>query len=471
MASPNPLVILLLVDGARPDVMAELIADGVLPNIEREILGRGKFRTAVSCAPTTTGPAHLPMLTGCYPGTLNIPGIRWLDKRVYQTRAFGLDRFRSYNGIEGPLLNRDLPNSRPTLFDIFDRAFCVYSMVTRGLARGRNLTSYSKLFAYMYGHLTDHWGLVDRVAAGKIIRVLDQEPELVFAVMPNVDSFSHLYHPRSDQTIAAYRFVDATVGRIATHLQRQRRWDRTLFIITSDHGLTATRSHLDLAHFLDRRGIKTLFYPIIWKNRCRVSVMISGNAMGQIYCLDVPAGEICDERHIRDTLGPAWDELCAQPMIDLLIWRDTADSFIVQDHRGRAAIRHQGGKFSYQPLTADPLAYGGGIGPMDSRQALQHSIESDYPDAVVQIVQLFSSPRCGDIVVISRNGCDLRREYEWPEHHGSHGSLCREHMSVPLICNQAGWNKGPARTVDIFSTILQWAGKPPVADADGSSLI
>ena len=63
-------------------------------------------------------------------------------------------------------------------------------------------------------------------------------------------------------------------------------------------------------------------------------------------------------------------------------------------------------------------------------------IISDYPDAIAQIVQLFKSPRCGDIVISAETGYDLRKDYEYPEHKSSHGSLKREHMVVPLIINK-----------------------------------
>jgi hypothetical protein len=108
---------------------------------------------------------------------------------------------------------------------------------------------------------------------------------------------------------------------------------------------------------------------------------------------------------------------------------------------------------------------------MDRREALLATVESAYPDALVQIEQLFTSPRSGDLVVISKNGYDLRKAFEWPEHHSSHGSLCREHMMVPLIYNQTGWDNRPARTADIFNTILKWAGKTAPSNTDGESLI
>ena len=73
-----------MADGARPDVFKRLLDEGHLPNIKNEILSQGTYREATSCFPTTTGPAYLPMLNGCFPGTMNIPGIRWFDKKEFR---------------------------------------------------------------------------------------------------------------------------------------------------------------------------------------------------------------------------------------------------------------------------------------------------------------------------------------------------------------------------------------------------
>jgi hypothetical protein len=400
-------------------------------------------------------------LTGCFPGTLNIPGIRWLDKAEYRRRRWGLSRFRSYNGIEAPLFNSDLPKEHPTLFEIFQRPYNIFSMITRGLPKGHNLTARSKLPAYLYAHLTDDWNAVDRLAFKLLMRCLDLSPDFVFAVFPGVDSYSHLNHPRHDKTISAYRFVDTVVGEVVAKLKRLGRWHETLLVITSDHGLTATDQHLDLALFLQGRGIRTMYYPIVWKYRPQASVMISGNALGQIYWLD---GENVGRQEY--VLG----ELLSRPEVDLVITRGSDGVLQIDSANGRAFIDSHSG-LRYMLATGDPLRNGAMENPMNHREALEATYDLQYPDALVQVDQLFSSSRCGDMVVISKIGYDLRSAFEWPEHHASHGSLCREHMIVPLIYNQSEWDRRPARTTDIFNTILKWSGRAALDGTDGDPLI
>ncbi len=466
---PDKLVITYLIDGARHDVLRELLVAGELPNIQRHVLEPGTFRTATSVMPSTTGPAYLPFLTGCYPGTLNIPGIRWLDRREFLAKPVGKNRLRSYNGIEAPWFNDDLPAERPTLFELFDRPFNILSLISRGLPAGHNLTRYSKPLHYLYAHLTDDWQRVDRLAHRRLLKCLDRDPDYVFAVFPAVDSFSHLHHPRHEKTLAAYRGVDRSLGQVVARLQQLGRLDDTLLLLTADHGLTATHTHLDLGQFFQRRGIDTLTYPGIWKPRPRASVMISGNSLALVYLLHSRNGAGPREDEVKTTLGPIWDELLGREEIDLLITRRRERAYAVYSRRGTAVIERSDAGFTYRPESGDPLGLGPLPEPLDSRQALAVTFDSGYPDVLVQVDQLFSCSRCGDLVAISRDGFDLRSSFEWPEHHGSHGSLCAEHMKVPVIYNRRGWTEGPLRTADLFNTVLKWSGRATVEDCDGQA--
>jgi len=466
----NPLAIIYLVDGARPDVMHELLESGDLPHIKKEILIPGTFRTASSCFPSTTGPAYLPFLTGCFPGTVNIPGIRWLDKAEYHRTKWSKTRFRSYNGIEALWFNDDLPKHRPTLFEIFPRSFNIFSIINRGVPRARDLAAKVKPLLYLRAHLTHKWKPVDAAAHQQLMLALDQNPDFIFTVFPGVDSNSHLHHPRHGNTLAAYRYVDFSIGQAVEKLKRLGRWEETLLIIISDHGLTATHTHLDLALFLQNRGFKTMFYPLIWKTNPAAAVMISGNAAGHVYCLNGHGGMHLQGDEIKQTLGAVWNELLAREEVDFITWRSDKNSYEIGSARGQASIVRRPEGLCYLPKSGDPFGLGKLETPLNRQQALAATFGSDYPDALVQIDQLFSCSRTGDFVVASKKGYDLREAYEWPEHHSSHGSLHREHIMVPFIYNQTGWETRPARTADVFNTILKWAGKSILENTDGESL-
>ena len=111
MATPPPAnrAVIVLIDGARVDVLRDLLHRGHLPNLARWVIETGGLRTGTTVFPSTTGVAYIPFLFGRYPGSVDIPGIRWLDRRGAgggwreQWRAA-----RSYCGVQGGWLNTDI---------------------------------------------------------------------------------------------------------------------------------------------------------------------------------------------------------------------------------------------------------------------------------------------------------------------------------------------------------------------------
>ncbi len=85
------------------------LAAGAAAQPGQALTERGARARAVSVFPTTTSVAYLPFLTGCFPGTCNIPSIRWLDRAAYGGRWWK-DRaaVRSYCGYQAGMLDDDI---------------------------------------------------------------------------------------------------------------------------------------------------------------------------------------------------------------------------------------------------------------------------------------------------------------------------------------------------------------------------
>src|SRR5437879_4466323 len=156
-------VTLFIMDGARPDVFGYLAARGDLPNISRYVLERGGAVPATTVFPSTTGVAYLPFLTGCYPGTCDVPGIRWLDRSQYAGRWIRDRRhFRNYCGPQGVLLNSDLSPSLKSIFDLEPDSVALCTPFTRGLAPGRAVAQVSRAVWGGLAHYTGAYKMVDR---------------------------------------------------------------------------------------------------------------------------------------------------------------------------------------------------------------------------------------------------------------------------------------------------------------------
>jgi hypothetical protein len=450
-------VITILADGMRDDLLSEELAKGNLPDISRYFVESGTKLSAVTSFPSTTGPAYLPFLTGCLPGTCNVPGIRWFDKEKYNA-GFSMHRYRSYVGLESFYMTSDISPHIKTMFELVPKSYSIFNPIARG-AGNRNETRISRIWYWYYAHLTDRWQFVDAAASQKLRAVLEKDPRYVFAVFPAIDEYSHFTHPAHERVLSQYRAFDAHVGAIVDAVSRKGWLEETAFFIVSDHGLSKTDRHFCVNEFLEKRGLPAFFYPKIFDKQGKLSAnMVSGNGMTHLYFKKSEgwAGRTSIEE--LDKISPSIiDDLLAEEAIDLVAARGNENSIHVFSRKGSAKINLDGERLRYEPIGGDPFGYKALPVEMSPEFSLARTFDSDYPDAPFQIVHLMTSLRAGDVVLSATPGYDLRLGYEHPEHFGSHGSLHKSHMRVPVLTNLK-LKDTPIRTVDVFPTQLQILG-------------
>ena len=370
---------------------------------------------------------------------------------------------RSYCGPEAAWFNTDMPVEKATLFELLGESYNLYNMITRNVPDEYDLGKKGKGWLYTRAHFLKRHHPVDLQGHQRIMEMLKsgKDFDFLFAVFPSVDWDSHYHHISDPRTIEAYQIADRSIGEVRALLEEKGCWENTLFMLTSDHGLTPSHTHFDLGDWMTAQGLKSVSYPVIWRGNPKSAVMISGNSFGSIHLLNHEGSDVLHQTRLLEVFGQErMDALLSEAAVDFVTYRGDIDGeFYVQNQQGNAVIRNHNDMYSYEPLSADPLGLGD-IAPSNHRQALELTFNSNYPDALVQISQLFRSRRAGDIVVSAKNGYDLRDFWEYPEHKGSHGSLTKEHIQVPLIYNQKGWAEHAARTADLFPTLLKWMEKP-----------
>ncbi len=460
-----------MADGARPDVLCQELNRGNLPNLARYLVEGGTFETILTAFPSTTGPAYLPYLTGCYPGTCNVPGIRWFDRAHYARHGWSFKSFRSYVGLETTLFNRDIKEEIQTAFSIYKNPVNILNNIFRGIPAGNNKTQHSRIWYIYYAHLTDHWSFVDSAVTKKIINSLDQDPDFIFAVFPSIDEYSHRSSVFNPRVIQAYRDIDGHIGEVIAALKKKGWLEETLLVVVSDHGLSDTHTHFDVGPYLEEKGMKTFFYTQIFKRNFKGATMVSGNGMCHVY-LKHPDGwqRPCYYEDLTEN-GFLLEEFRNRPEIGLVACRGVDGSIHLLTSRGQGKFKVNNGKIDYQFDRYDPLnlclkTYSL---IMTIEESLDITLNSHFPDVFVQLDQIFSSPRSGDIILSANPGYDLRKRYEHPEHKASHGSLCPEHMKTPFLMSTRMIRK-PKRSVDIFPTILELTGKKIPPSIDGRSL-
>jgi len=473
----GPSCLMILADGARAEMFEALLAQGNLPEISEHVVERGSYRRGTSTFTSTTGPAHIPLLTGCFPGTVGVPGYRWFDREAYRGYGPAAPRsLRSYNGPEAAWFDRDMDVAHPTLYELIPDSLGVFGLMTRGLEKERNLYSREKPFIWCHSHWFHDYERADRWASKALVEASAAKSRFRFVAFPGIDWNCHYIGVDCPEAIESYRLLDGAVGAAAAKLRELGTYDETMIAIVSDHGHRQVDTHFDLAvSFGSRHGIKTAYHSWpAFRPSFDAVVCVSGNGMAHVYLRGEdgswstrPSRDVIERRH-----PGLLSSLLTEDAIDILITRGEGEAaLVVESERGMADLSEKGpgGEIAYSLREGgDPFGWDGLAERMTSREALECTVETEYPDALVQIAQLFRTRRTGDIVVSASAGFDLRERFEWPEHFSSHGGIIRDHMLVP-VASSVPLRDGPVRTADIATTVLDYLGVPVPPGVDGES--
>lgn len=468
MAASLRSVLILLADGAHAPTFEALLESGELPEIRRHLIERGSYRRGTTTFASTTGPAHIPILTGCFAGTGGVPGYRWFEREAYRPRLpTGPWCFRSYNGPEAFLFDRDMDPGRPTIHEL-TRSVNIFGMAGRGAKRTPGSRLKSPLWTW--AHYAHDYATADGVAERLMLQSLAEPDEFRFVAFPGIDWSGH-YTGSVDAVHAAFARVDGAVGAAARELRRRGLYEDTMIVVCSDHGHLDVATHFDVAVWLqDSEGLKTAYHSLkaLVRDPDAVSC-VSGNGAAHLHFRGEDWRALAPTRSDIDLLHPGLRRrLLEREEVDLLVTRgDSPGTFLVERETGSAELRESGGTVSYRPTEGDPLGLGTEAIELDSEQALRRSIGATHPDAALQILQSFRTSRAGDVVISARPGFDFRERYERPEHVSSHGALHADHMLVPVASSEP-LAEGPVRTADLFATALDFLGRqaPP---SDGVS--
>ena len=433
------------VDSAAPKVCVVVI-DGLPRGLLSEAAGDLTFlreRTphwtqAVSCFPSTTGPAYFPLLAGTTPGRANVTGIRWFDRHHSTRSRFPHRGLRSYVGPDARRMVSD--TAARTIFE--HDAWPVSSPVQKDSPK-RGEKSRDLLWAF--AHFTERWDVADRRTNWKLGRALAKGRPIVFAVFPSVDEYGHTLGFGSGHPRQALLDIDRMLEQTLDGFEGE-------VLVTADHGLTATETHLDLRRLVEQQVGSTVAFPLIARPNPTAVVCESGNAMANVYLRGA------------DRWAQLPETARCRELASSLLQVDGIDSVAIRGEQpGTAELLTRSGSgvvgFDAAGLHQQGDVFSARLDGATPERALERSIDDEQPDAAFALVSLFASPRAGDLLVSARVGHDLRDAREWPTHHASHGALHRHHPLVPYL-SSAPLDGRPRRTLDIFADTLVHAGIP-----------
>jgi arylsulfatase A-like enzyme len=369
-------------------------------------------------------------------------------------------------------VDRDIDSASPTIFELAKPSMGALSVIARGLRRhdriGRGAAFVVRAAITHFRGNVRGWLAIDRSIGEEVARRLrTTRTKFAFVALTGIDKTSHASGQDDPLVLDAMRIVDDTVAQIRSDAERDGRWEKMHLWVGSDHGHSSVREHEDLAGLFKEWGLKTLAHPWAFNGAADVAVMVSGNAMAHLY-LDLDQRS----RPWWPALGERWghlsERLLARESVDLMILPTGPSSCDIHARdRGMARLSWGESVYSYLPQTGDPLDIGEQL-TLDDTDAYDATIDSDYPDSLVQIANLASSPRSGDIILSAAREWDYRARYEPIPHVSSHGALHREHMLVPLLLNRVP-RRAPRRTVDVMPSALAALGITVPKTLDGVS--
>lgn len=211
-AQTDRTVVIVSWDGGKPSVIRQLTQQGKLPTVQA-LMSEGSYTLkAQTIVPSSTLQSHASMLTGL---SFERHGVNW---NTYKPEL-GFVKV-------------------PTVFELAKKAGLKTAMVfskekLKHLAKPKTVDA----IEYISGD-------AHKVADVAVHLLNEVKPQLLFVHFSDPDSTGHRYGwgnekkgelPSAEFLVALQRCDDAT-SKIVSALKRNGRWQRTLLIITADHG-------------------------------------------------------------------------------------------------------------------------------------------------------------------------------------------------------------------------------------------
>ncbi len=498
-AEPLPIrdryVLILLLDGARPDQLDQAVSQGLMPNLKRLFYDQGaRFENALTIFPTVSTPAHQALLSGLQPGHHGIPNLDWFSRPLGKYIDYLHPKYWSWTNLflfnSLQVFDNQVRDDRPAL--IFETlrghpSLAVYETANSGASVV--VPTFPPILTGYEGKIQGFYETFDVKALQEVLKRFKKDrpeklPRFTMVSCYGMDLVNHYVHPQSERAQDLLRLYDRFLADLERTLKARGIFDKTLLIVTSDHGQhDVDGGMVDLGAYLRQIGLRAdMGNPnntqVMWGDH-GVTFSNLYFKLGNDWSRRPSYPELRDYAAADGKRIDLVERLLAHPNIEWLVTAEgLSKTHLHRDGQHALLLRRKvGGEilYSYQPDPGqDPLEYL--QEPLLRRWAENREFhnEEDWlkatnhlaiPDAVVAMPQLFDDFRVGDMVLMTSK----RTQFHDPRPSG-HGSPWREDRHIPLLLHGPGIRPGLqpyARIVDVYPTLLAYYGLQAPGPVDG----
>ena len=260
-------VVVLYIDGLRPDVVEEMAAMGHIPNLKRHFVDGGThLSNAFTAFPSDTITSNGTMWTGCFSDRHGLKGqVRFsrhrqasdsfleplgpnrssrllkpqgLDKFVHSTQAASVELLEGDDG--GKAWRESRTSNTPAIYDYLRKGGADWATGVLPLMTDVPPVLWTRSMARFLPYFQAHqaWKYIDDANAHYAVRHLLREHQPVTIIwLPETDSVSHKQcRGQFGSTRKTIAKADRLVGQIVDELEGQGRLEQTYLMLVSDHG-------------------------------------------------------------------------------------------------------------------------------------------------------------------------------------------------------------------------------------------
>ena len=455
-------VLLFVFDGLRADAFDRALTSGRMPFLTRGLDSSWTRRPLLAALPSAGPVAHLPAVTGHFPGSLDLPGSAFFaPPKSDLLKGYGERPLRT----EPLSLGEWLPSDKRLLEEIIPEGQSLKSPVPRVPVK---VPLWKKILGLSTSAswprtLQETRLLLQQVRTGFA-------PPLMIVHLEAPGWLARNISPQAEELLEFLSEVDTYLDEVHQNLTQSGQVDETAMLIVAPFSWGDCVQRKPLEELLHDAG----FALAATAGKSAIPALcaaVSGTSLAHL-CLPDELGrrQALTSEEVLNLCGTAFENLRAAAEVDHLITWDKEGQPVIHGASGTARLVQDGNAYRYTVEGDDPLHRASKRIEVPLKELLEPSPDDLYPDAFLQLLQLGQSARRGDILLMSKPTVSLIESPDQPKSNATGGTLHRDHALGTLLASFPV-REGTLRSADVAPTVLELLGRPLEGQVDGRTFV